>query len=376
MFWQLIIKSIFQLGIYHFPNHPNLVNMLQTIRAINNASVSSLVTLWTQRYLPNLANLSPSDKLTAAELVAATTPEAKSITVTKLKRLIQVNCECAAIKTDVLFSYIPNVVNLSESQKLAKYVSQVYDAALTIYQQSSLSVWNSSSQGEVLELPVLGMPEIQQLLIALEPVLAELQRQHLIAKDSRTIGFMTTQFHFSTQLVLNKLTVPERVLISPYFKFIEEQVCMPWARVCNAAASHNLNSPKLMVVEQLLSQSYEIAVDVCHQAVRLYPNSTSLRGYLSHPGIMASTIRDLQMMQSYLWLSVLEGNLDSVEQALLPLCMMVFPSIAVKWRLVVQMLKLLMEEVIARVEPENKGVVLPYTDTMQQLFANLELVAS
>lgn len=350
--------------------------MLQTIKSINNASVSSLVTLWTQRYLPNLATFSQSDHLTAAMLVEAATPQARGQTVAKLKRLIQVNCECAAIKTDVLFSYIPNVVNLSESQKLAKYVSQVYDAALTIYQQSSSSVWNSSSQAEDLELPVLGMPEIQQLLIALEPVLAELQRQHLMVKDSRTIGFMTTQFHFSTQLVLNKLTVPEQVLISPYFKFIEEQVCMPWARVCNAAAAYDLNSPKLMLVEQLLPQSYEIAVDVCHQAVRLYPNSTSLRGYLSHPGIMASTIRDLQMMQSYLWLSVLEENLDSVEQALLPLCLMVFPSIGVTWRLVVQMLKLLMEEVISRVGTQNKGLVLPYSEAMQQLFANLELIAN
>ncbi|MGC1394725.1 MAG: hypothetical protein WA828_10635 [Coleofasciculaceae cyanobacterium] len=354
--------------------------MLQTIK-INNASVSSLVTLWTQRYLPSLATLSQTDKLTAAELVAAATPEAKSKTVTKLKRLIQINCECAAIKTDVLFSYIPNVVNLSESQALAKYVSQVYEAALKIYQQSSLSVWKNKfplllHTGEDLQLPVLGMPEIKQLLIALEPLLAELQRQHLIVEDSRTIGFMTTQFHFSTQLVLNKLTVPEQVLISPYFKFIEEQVCMPWARVCNAAASHDLNSPKLMVVEQLLPQSYEIAVDVCHRAVRLYPNSSSQRGYLSHPGIMASTIRDLQMMQSYLWLSVLEGNLDSVEQALLPLCVMVFPSIGVTWRLVSQMLKLLMEEVTARVEPQNKALILPYTEAMQQLFASLELVAS
>ena len=356
--------------------------MLQTIRLINKASVSRLVELWTQRYVPNLANFSQSDGLTAAMLVEAATPEVRSKTVAKLKRLIQINCECAAIKTDVLFSYIPNVVNLSESQKLAKFVSQVYEAALTIYQHSSLSVWKNQSslllqnKGEDLKLPMLGMPEIKQLLLELEPILLELQRQHLMVKDPRTIGFMTTQFHFTTQLVLNKLTVPEQVLISPYFKFIEEQVCMPWQRVCNAAASHDLNSPNLMIVEQLLPQSYEIAANVCHRAVRLYPNSSSLRGNLSHPGIMASTIRDLQMMQSYLWLSVLEGNLDSVEQALLPLCVMVFPSIEVTWRLVAQMLKLLLEEVLSRVEPQGKNLVLPYTQAMQQLFANLELIAS
>lgn len=356
--------------------------MLQTIRLIDNASVSLLVKLWTQRYVPNLANFSQSDGLNTAMLVEAATAEARGKTVTKLKRLIQVNCECAAIKTDVLFSYIPNVVNLSESQKLAQFVSQVYEAALTIYQQSPLSVWKTQSslllqnKDEDLELPVLGRTEIQRLAMVLEPILLELQRQHLIVKDPRTIGFMTTQFHFSTQLVLNKLTVPEQVLISPYFKFIEEQVCMPWQRVCNAAVSHDLNSPNLMIVEQLLPQSYDIAVNVCRRAVQLYPNSSSLRGNLSHPGIMASTIRDLQMMQSYLWLSVLEGNLDSVEQALLPLCLMVFPSIGVSWRLVRQMLQLLMEEVMSRVEPQGKVLVLPYTQAMQQLFANLELIAS
>lgn len=356
--------------------------MLQTIRLINKASVSRLVELWTQRYVPNLATFSQSDGLTAAQLVAAGTPEAKSKTVAKLKRLLQINCECAAIKTDVLFSYIPNVVNLSESHKLAKFVSQVYEAALIMYQQSYLSTfktqpsWLLQDVFEDLKIPLLGMPEVERLVRELEPILGEFQTQHLSVKNPRTIGFMTTQFHFSTQLVLNKLTVPEQVLISPYFKFIEEQVCMPWQRVCNAAASHELNSPKLMVVEQLLPQSYAIAADVYGRAMRLYPNSSSLRGNLSHPGIRASTIRDLQMFQSYLWLSILEGNLDSVEQALLPLCVMVFPSVGVTWRLVGQMLKLLSEEVISRVEPQSKGLVLPYTQAMQQLFANLELIPS
>ena len=356
--------------------------MLQTLRLISNASVSRLVDLWIQRYVPNLATFSPSGGLTVATLEAAATPEAKSQTVAKLKRLIQINCEFAAIKTDVLFSYIPNVVNLSESQKLAKVVSQVYETVLAVYQHSSLTVLKSKPSlllhnvFEDLEIPVLGRREVEQLLIGLEPVLLEFQQQHLIVKDPRTIGFMTTQFHFSTQLMLSKLTPPEQVLISPYFKLIEEQVCMPWKRVCNAAASYDLNSPKLAVVDQLLPQSYEIAVDVCHQAAILYPNSSSLRGSLSHPGVIASTIRDLQMFQSYLWLSVLEGNLDSVEQALLPLCVMVFPSIGVTWRLVAQMLKLLMEEVISRVEPQNKDLILPYTEAMQQLFANLELIAS
>lgn len=362
--------------------------MLQTIRLLKNASVARLVQLWSQRYVPNLtAFYQPNCNLDFADLEEATTLEGRKKTVAKLKRFIQVNCECAAIKTDVLFSYIPNVVNLSESQKLGEFVAQVYETALLIYQQQPslpLPDWSQSVSLPTVDndllkdlaIPGLGIKEIEQIVMALEPVLLKLQQQHLIVKDPRTIGFMTTQFHFSKQLVLNRLTLSEQVLISPYFKFIEEQVCMPWQRVCNAAASHSLNSQTLTVVEQLLPQSYEVASEVYQQAAQLYPNSSSLRGNLSHPGVRASTMRDLQMFQSYLLLSVLEGNLNSVEQVLLPLCTMVFPSIGVTWQLVRQMLKLLFDELLARLEPQQKGIILPYTQAMQQLFSNLEMIAS
>jgi Phycobilisome protein len=357
--------------------------MLQTIRLLNNASVARLVKLWTQRYVPNLSAFSQQENsLLIDQLVETATPEGKKKTVANLKRLIQINCECAAIKTDVLFSYIPNVVNLSESQKLGKFVAKVYEATLSVYQQqpafSTEQIQHSFliQNDHNLEIPGLEIAGIEQIVRSLTPDLLQLQKQHLIVKDPRTIGFMTTQFHFSTQLVLNRLTIPEQVLISPYFKFIEEQVCMPWQRVCNAAASHSFSSQRLAMVEQLLPQSYEIAYNVYQRAARLYPYSSSLRGNLSHPGIMASTLRDLQMFQSYLWLSVLEGNINSMEQALLPLCVMVFPSIGVTWQLVRQMLQLLVDELIARLEPEHKSIVLPYTQAMQQLFSNLEIIAS
>lgn len=85
---------------------------------------------------------------------------------------------------------------------------------------------------------------------------------------------------------------------------------------------------------------------------------------------MASTIRDLQMFQSYLWLCVLEGNMASVEQALLPLCQMVFPSVNVAWDLVKQVLKLLVDELMTRVDLEQKRLLLPSTQAMQQLFSD------
>jgi hypothetical protein len=60
----------------------------------------------------------------------------------------------------------------------------------------------------------------------------------------------------------------------------------------------------------------------------------------------------------------------AVEEELLPLCIMVFPSIDVSWELVEQLLPLLVAEIQARVSPEQVQLLLPYTEAMQQLFSN------
>jgi hypothetical protein len=75
------------------------------------------------------------------------------------------------------------------------------------------------------------------------------------------------------------------------------------------------------------------------------------------------------MFQGYLWLCALEGNMTAVEQELLPLCIMVFPSIDVTWELVEQLLPLLVAEIQAYVKPEQMQLLLPYTQAMQRLFS-------
>jgi hypothetical protein len=62
----------------------------------------------------------------------------------------------------------------------------------------------------------------------------------------------------------------------------------------------------------------------------------------------------------------------SVQDELLPLCIMVFPAVEVSWELVEQMTQLLMDEVLARVSNEYKSLLVPYTTAMQQIFSKLE----
>lgn len=350
--------------------------MLKTAKVASTDAANRLVERWTNRYLPNLSIL-PASKETfpTLELVEFASPAARSQTAKKVRRLLQLNCEMAGLEANSLFSYIPNIVNLAETRMLARHVQRVYDRTLEIYSRQKPPsqylkyIDTSSALFSKLALTSLMLPLLQQLADELEPELLALQNQHLIVKDSRAIGFLTTQFHFSTREIFRQLTLCEQVLLTPYLKFVEEQVCIPWQRICAAAANHLPGSPTFRLVEQMLGQSQSIAEAVYYQAVERYPTHTSRRGTLVQREIAASTIRDLNMLQGYLWLCVMEQNMQVIEQELLPLCVMVFPSINVKWKLVEQMLQLLVDEILSRLSSPQQKLLSPYTRSMTEIFA-------
>jgi len=350
-------------------------------------STNQIINDWEKRYIPDLSTFSSEvNSLDIDELRILTSSEGRNQTVKKVRRLLELKCEVAGIKSNILFSYIPNIVKLADSAKLAQYIQLVYNRMLEIYQQQShLSVPNSLSivirnfSGTIdiysdafrqWIMPAIGLPTTEYLAREIQPAIAQLRQQHLSADDPRTIGFVSTQFHFSTTFILSQLKLAEQVLLSPYFKFVEEQVCIPWQRVCSAALEHTPDSPQLTLVQQLLPASREIALRVHSRAAQLYPNHYSRRGKLNDPGVKASSIRDIEMFQAYLWLCVLEGSMAAVEQELLPLCTMVFPSIDVQWELVEQITPLLLEEFRDRLEPEQINLLLPYAQAMHRLFSN------
>ncbi|MFB8789489.1 MAG: hypothetical protein U7123_11700 [Potamolinea sp.] len=365
--------------------------MLKNPTSFNNTLAGNLVQIWSERYVLDLSAIDSQDKqVTISELVKISSTEGRKQTVAHLKRLGQINCEAAGMKTDILFSYIPNVVNLTEAERLAKSAWQVYEKGLEVYEQQSPifaslttdssqlvdSIYLSSTVLKQQPIPVLNQSAIEQLVIAIEPVIQQLRQQLLSAKDSRTLGFMSTQFHLSTELILKRLTRPEQILLKPYFEFIEEQVCIPLQQICAAAGNYYSGSPTLKMVEQLLSKSRDIANSVYQRAVKLYPNHRSLRGTLNTPGVMESSIRDIQMLQAYILLCVLEGSMVAVEQQLIPLSILVFPSVSVTWKLVEQGLQLLADEMMSHINPVQQKLLLPYTQAMQQLFSHIEKKAA
>lgn len=354
--------------------------------ATKNISADYLVQAWQERYVPDFLTIcSKENYLDFYDLVKLTSHQEKAKTVEKARCLLKIHCECSSTKDNIVFSYIPHIIKLSDFEKIALYIQLTYKKLLSVYQQQSpLNV-----SGEILSqarpilrkidisseffenwlMPTLRLSMVEQLYKEIQPTLLELREKHLLTNDLRLIGFISTQFNFSTAFIFNKLNLAEQLLLSPYFKFVEEQVCIPWQRVCNAAAAHSPNSKSLAIVRRMLPASREIAYAVHQRASEIYPNHSSRRGKLNEPGVKASSIRDIEMFQAYLWLCLLEESMEAVERELLPLCVLVFPSIEVEWELVEQTVPLLTAEFGHRLEAEQMHLLRPYTQAMQQILS-------
>jgi hypothetical protein len=349
--------------------------MLLSTNTSESPSVERLVKLWADHYTVDVSSLSKNPKF-YGELMKAALPEARALTAAKLlNNVLYRTTNQAGIQAKSLYEYIPDIIDFQLAQRINQFVGKVYQKVLEIYQQQSGIVVTPITRQITTEdvynqisLSLSAIPNIEKLANELEQLLLKYQDQHVTAKDWRVVGFLTTLFNFTNKLLINQLTPVEKVLLCPYFKFVEEQVAIPWQRVCAAAAKHELGSPALTLVEQMLPMTSEIGSTVYCRLLQLFPDHRSLRGGLSDPDVAHSCLRDLDMFQAYLWLSVLEGSIRPVEQELVPLCIMVMPSVGVKWEMIDKWKRLLVDEIESCVQPEQKLLLLNYTQAMEQAF--------
>ncbi|MEO1399867.1 MAG: hypothetical protein AAFV72_01275 [Cyanobacteria bacterium J06635_1] len=354
--------------------------MLETAPLIHQPSVQVILEIWTNRYRSVL----PSEMahVDSESLAKAASTEGRKRTATALRKRLVVACERAALQTSSLFSKLEslnNHVNLGDARRVAKVLANVYGGLLDVYEQQQSSPialgylgMNGKSHQEWVRANMIQPSSIEQLINALEPLLLEFQKQNLDCRDNRTVGFMSTQFHLGTQILLERLSPAEQGLLLPYLRFVEEQVCIPWQRVCAAAAKHSGGSPLFEAALTLLPLSQEISEVVYQKAVSAYPKHLSRRGYLDNPAIAASSLRDHTMFQAYFWLSVLESSPRIIEEELLPLCTMVYPSLSVDWELVEYGINTLLDEILDRLSLEHQSRVQPYAVLMKSIFTGAQ----
>ena len=349
--------------------------MLVSSQISHVSTVESLVNIWTNRYFPDISVVSIDDNpLIRGHLREASLENGRTRTAEKLdKHLIEQQCNLAAVRARGLYSYY-ETSTFRETAQFAKLISRIYLKLLEVYSELSpivmASKGNLSEKFGNISLEAWGIPRIDKLSDVLEPLLLELQNDFMITNKWRSLGFITTQINLSNALLLEQLTPAEQVLINSYFKFIEEQVSLPLQRVCLAAAKHSQNSPAFMIVERMLPLATEISAAVHDRWSVTFPNYNSRRGQLNNPDVRHSSIRDFDMFQVYLWLCLLEGNLTFVEQELLSVCIIVFDALNIPWSMTAKGTMVLADEIMKRLQPDERELVAPYTRGMVKAFSN------
>jgi hypothetical protein len=337
--------------------------MLIATEYLPTPAVERLVGAWRQLYLLDLSELPARHSPDFARLLEVASPQGRTATVAKLnEQFIRIRCQMAGIETSDLYTYMPEILDCSELKQLAELSRHLYQQLFELYQQHSTQ---ATAPG------AWGIYDIVEFAKALEPKLLEFQSFHRHTKDWRAIGFLTTQLNFCNDWLLKALTPPEQQLLTPYLQFLEDYAAHPWPRVCAAAARYDLTHPTLRIVEQMIPLADDIAQSAYQRLVQAFPSYLSRRGPLHHPGIRHSCLRDLKMFQAYLWLCVLEQSTVAIETELVSLCLMVLPSLDVKWKLVLRWVQTLTEEILDRIDLPHQEAVLSCITKIEQIFVDL-----
>jgi hypothetical protein len=208
----------------------------------------------------------------------------------------------------------------------------------------------------------------QYLSRIISPYLGAIRNKYTSA-DPRVIGFVSMQFHYTGLLLLETLSVRNRIEILSYFKVIDDHLYMPLQRAYDAAANQDYDSQTLKVVQQLLPASTDIASSICQRVIELYPNYSTYTGNLNNPIVKTASLRDVEMFQVYLWVCVLENSIAAIQQELFPLCVMLYPTLKVRWELVRQMINLLGKEIGNRLGREEQALFTPYFQALREMFS-------
>ncbi|MBE9065872.1 hypothetical protein IQ260_04315 [Leptolyngbya cf. ectocarpi LEGE 11479] len=332
-------------------------------------TANRLAKIWTNRYIPDLSQfLTINNALTDRRMIGEIlSKKGRERTVQKLSRKnITEQCNLAAVRARQLYAN-DTAATFRPTSHLAKLLSRIYFQLLDIYQETTSISMSSDIQSKSplgTSLPSWGIPEINTLATALSPLLSELQEWNRSFDNWKTVGFSTAQINLSNSLLLEQLTDLEQVFLRGYFQFLEEQVALPWQRMCSAAADYTPSSSLFLTVERLLPMTTNIAEVVHKRWSRSFPNYASRRGTLTSAAIRHSSVRDFEMFQIYLWLSCLEKNLTHIEQELSAICVIVYGALNIPWTMTVDGTTLLMHELLNRLEPHERGLVSPYAQAM------------
>ncbi|MEH2230654.1 MAG: hypothetical protein V7K71_13580 [Nostoc sp.] len=322
----------------------NLSSLPEPVRRIETEANQPFSEAWAKKYLRNLAE--QDNRIEVLKVSEIANEVAKTLTQALRTTSLQ-----AWGKTEALLSQevIRHQIDpeLIDPWEVAKDTHQIYQTALSAYAEqispAKFSTWIARDLGKI--------------------------RQKYTADDPRVIGFISMQFHYSGQILLNLTPPVQQASLRDYFKVIDDHLYMPLQRAYQAAAEYAYDAPPLQAVQQLLPLCSEIAAKIAERVMQMYPNYQCHTGRLSDTNINISSVRDIEMFQVYLWVCILENNISAIQQELFPLCVMLYPRLKVRWELVRQLIHLLGTEIRSRLEPKQAAYFLAYYESLQAMFS-------
>lgn len=207
-----------------------------------------------------------------------------------------------------------------------------------------------------------------KLVTKVSPILGR-TRQQVTAIDPRAIGFVAMQYHYTGVQLMNMLPTEEQENFSSYIKVLDDHLYMPLQRAYQVAAQHPWDSLALQSVRLLMAMVSDIAERIVERVIQLYPHYRCYSGLLSSSQVRTSSVRDVEMFQVYMWVCLLEGNLQALQEELFPLCVMIYPRLNVSWELVSLMTGLLRKEIGSCLPPEQAEYCEPYYAILRRMFS-------
>lgn len=348
----------------------------------SQGATQSLALQWAKKYLQNLdCDIHKEDTLDNSSLGQIVSQEGRQKTSQMMMSSLRTISHQSWSKVEMLLSFEakrhkidPGLINpweiTADSFKIYEKTLEVYTKQAPLRQLST--VMRLARQGEPLYQKALEIYTEQvapsQLATVIGLNVGTLRKKYT-SQDPRVIGFVSMQFHYTSQMLLKELSELERLVLSAYFKVIDDHLYMPLQRLYEAAAKHDYDSPALASVQNLLPVSTEIARKITQRIIEIYPKYRCSTGLLNDHLVRTSSIRDVEMFQVYLWLATLEGSVAAIQRELFPLCVMLYPTFNVQWELIRQMLHLLGQEIQQRLPPQQVETVMPYYQVLWHMFS-------
>jgi hypothetical protein len=357
--------------------HTFVDNLSEDLQIVTNEPVPTLANIWAKKYIQNLQADAPKQSIQSNNLQEILSSGRRTATAAKLLQSLRFSSAQAWTKTENLLIGQLQIHGISEDLidpwQIATDSRFLLQQALKVYTENAdtrLVDIDLNTDGQHLSLSsYTQMPTIGQLSVAIAQSVGKIRKKYT-AVDPRALGFVSMQFHYSGQLLIETLPSIEKLMVNSYFKVINDHFYMPLQRCYEAAGNLEYEDISLVAVRRLLTLTSEIARKVSQKTLIMHSDYQCYSGVLSSPQIRISSLRDIEMFQVYLCLCVLEKSVDSIQQELFPLCIMLYPPLKVSWALVRTLLRLLSQEMHEHLGEEHVQQFEPYLAILNEMFGD------